>query len=107
VGHFWSDWLARHLGYLHFRQYDWLGHGLELERHRSNQVKSYASAVLGWHWGWKITGTGLPVQIFSQQERDLWLELPSHPGQTIDVSYDLSLTLWPTQATPTSRRRRS
>jgi len=55
----------------------------------SNQVKSYASAVLGWHWGWKIDGTGLPVQISANKNVTCGWTYRVTPGQTIDVSYDL------------------
>jgi hypothetical protein len=55
----------------------------------SNQVKSYASAVLGWHWGWKINGTGLPVQISANKNVTCGWTYRVTPGQTIDVSYDL------------------
>jgi hypothetical protein len=55
----------------------------------SNQVKSYASAILGWHWGWKIAGTGLPVQISSNKNVTCGWTYRVTPGQTIDVSYDL------------------
>jgi len=100
-GHFWSDWLARHLGYmLHpalsairlvgARGLNWSG--------TSNQVKSYASAVLGWHWGWKITRHGAPVQISANKNVDLWLELPSHPGSDHRrVLRSFSLRFGPTQ----------
>jgi hypothetical protein len=55
----------------------------------SNQVKSYASAVLGWHWGWKINGTGLPVQISANKNVTCGWTYRVTPGQTIDVAYDL------------------
>ena len=55
----------------------------------SNQVKSYASAILGWHWGWKINGTGLPVQISANKNVTCGWTYRVTPGQTIDVSYDL------------------
>jgi hypothetical protein len=55
----------------------------------NNEVKSYASAVLGWHWGWKINGTGLPVQISANKNVTCGWTYRVTPGQTIDVSYDL------------------
>jgi Glycosyl hydrolase family 12. len=55
----------------------------------SNQVKSYASAILGWHWGWKISGTGLPVQISANKNVTCGWTYRVTPGQTIDVAYDL------------------
>jgi hypothetical protein len=32
---------------------------------RSDTIKSYAAVVLGWHWGWKIAHTGMPIQLSS------------------------------------------
>lgn len=29
----------------------------------SGSVKSYAAAVLGWHWGWPVAGSGLPIRL--------------------------------------------
>jgi hypothetical protein len=55
----------------------------------AGQVKSYDSAVLGWHWGWKVTGTGLPVQLSASKTITCGWTYQVKPGQTIDVSYDL------------------
>ena len=55
----------------------------------SGQVKSYASAVLGWQWGWKVSNTGLPVQLSSNKTINCGWTYRVQPGQTIDVSYDL------------------
>jgi hypothetical protein len=56
-----------------------------------HQVKSYASAVLGWHWGWKAEETGLPVRIGDgtpvRASWDFTLS-PAEPGTTA-VAYDL------------------
>lgn len=56
-----------------------------------HQVKSYASAVLGWHWGWKAEGTGLPVRVGDRTPvRANWdfTLTPADPGTTA-VAYDL------------------
>src|SRR5579859_7027834 len=34
---------------------------------QSNSVKTYDSSVLGWHWGWQNSNTGLPIQLSSNQ----------------------------------------
>jgi hypothetical protein len=57
----------------------------------SSQVKSYASAVLGWQWGWKIASstTGLPVQISANKNVTCGWTFRVPSSQTIDVAYDL------------------
>ncbi|HEX7597493.1 MAG TPA: hypothetical protein VF518_04710, partial [Polyangia bacterium] len=55
----------------------------------AGQVKSYASAVLGWQWGWKIANTGLPVQLSAGKTITCGWTYRVTPGQTIDVSYDM------------------
>jgi hypothetical protein len=55
----------------------------------AGKVKSYASAVLGWQWGWKVNGTGLPVQLSAGKNITCGWTYRVQPGQTIDVSYDL------------------
>lgn len=60
-----------------------------------NAVKSYASAVLGWHWGWKVPRerTGLPVRLSSGTPvTSTWdfTVTPADPG-TMNVAYDLWL----------------
>jgi len=55
----------------------------------ANSVKSYASAVLGWQWGWKLTNTGLPVQLSAGKTITCGWTYRVQPGQTIDVSYDM------------------
>ena len=55
----------------------------------TSQVKSYASAVLGWQWGWKVSGTGLPVQLSSGKNITCGWTYRVQTGQTIDVSYDM------------------
>jgi len=57
-------------------------------------VKSYASTVLGWHWGWKVdkAKTGLPVRIGDRKKTTVSWEfsLPAAPG-TMNVAHDLWL----------------
>jgi xyloglucan-specific endo-beta-1,4-glucanase len=56
-----------------------------------NQVKSYTSSVLGWHWGWKTSGTELPVRL--NAGRDIytdWRYRVTGSG-TMNVAYDLWL----------------
>jgi hypothetical protein len=57
-------------------------------------VKSYASTVLGWHWGWKAdkAATGLPIRVGDRKPvKTTWdFTLSSKPG-TLDVAYDLWL----------------
>ena len=55
----------------------------------AGQVKSYASSVLGWHWGWKASNTGLPVQLSANKNITCGWTYRVQPGQTINVSYDL------------------
>src|SRR5689334_8631537 len=63
--------------------YNWTG--------QYNAVKSYASVVLGWHWGWKRSGTGLPTRLRAGKNITTgWTFTPAKTG-TFDVSYDLWL----------------
>ena len=55
----------------------------------AGQVKSYASAVLGWHWGTKVGGSGLPVQLSANKNITCGWTYRVQSGQTIDISYDL------------------
>jgi hypothetical protein len=63
----------------------------------SNSVKSYDSSVLGWHWGWKIANTGLPVQLSSNTSVNTsWsfnLNQTTAGGQ--DVAYDIWISTDP------------
>jgi hypothetical protein len=63
--------------------WDWTG--------QSNSVKSYDSAVLGWHWGTKITNTGLPVQISANRPVNSRWQYTASASGTLNVSYDLWL----------------
>lgn len=57
----------------------------------TTKVKSYASAVLGWHWGWKTTGTGLPVQLSAGKAVNAnWnFTVTQKTSNIMNVSYDL------------------
>ncbi|MEV6349004.1 cellulose binding domain-containing protein [Actinoplanes sp. NPDC051851] len=57
----------------------------------TTKVKSYASAVLGWHWGWKTTGTGLPVRLSAGKPVDTsWnFTVTQTTSNIMNVSYDL------------------
>lgn len=59
-----------------------------------NSVKSYASSVLGWHWGWKTdqAATELPVRIGDKKSVPTsWdFDVSADPG-TMNVAYDLWL----------------
>ena len=56
-----------------------------------NQVKSYTSSVFGWHWGWKVTNTGMPVQISSGKKINCgWdFTVTQSAGGALNVSYDI------------------
>lgn len=55
------------------------------------QVKSYTSSVLGWHWGWKTSGTELPVRL--NAGRDIYTDwrFRVSGASTMNVAYDLWL----------------
>jgi xyloglucan-specific endo-beta-1,4-glucanase len=57
---------------------------------QSNSVKSYASVVLGWHWGWMLSNTGLPVQISANRNVNTgWNYSVTQNGtNTMNVAYD-------------------
>ena len=61
---------------------------------QANSVKSYDSSVLGWHWGWKNSNTGLPVQLSSNTPvQTSWnFNLNQTTPGGIDVSYDTWLS---------------
>ncbi|HZR40058.1 MAG TPA: cellulose binding domain-containing protein [Ktedonobacteraceae bacterium] len=61
---------------------------------QANSVKSYDSSVLGWHWGWMNSNTGLPIQLSSNQSvQTSWsYNLTQTTPGGIDVSYDTWLS---------------
>jgi xyloglucan-specific endo-beta-1,4-glucanase len=64
--------------------WDWSG--------EQSSVKSYVSAVLGWHWSEIGADTGLPVQLSSGTPvNSVWdYQVSDNPG-TMNVAYDLWL----------------
>ncbi|MGW7205165.1 GH12 family glycosyl hydrolase domain-containing protein [Streptomyces sp. NPDC054837] len=61
---------------------------------RDYDVKSYASSVLGWHWGWKVdkSATGVPIRVGDRKPvKTSWeFTVSSNPG-VMNVAYDLWL----------------
>jgi hypothetical protein len=55
----------------------------------SSQVKSYASVVLGWQWGWKIQNTGLPIQLSASRNVTCGWTFKAPTSGTFNVAYDL------------------
>jgi xyloglucan-specific endo-beta-1,4-glucanase len=66
--------------------WDWSG--------QAETVKSYNCAVLGWHWGWKLSDTGLPLQL--REHRSVQTSWDFHLRETtpggLNVSYDIWLS---------------
>jgi xyloglucan-specific endo-beta-1,4-glucanase len=61
---------------------------------RDDTIKSYAAIVLGWHGGWRVAGTGMPIQLSSiESVHTRWDFDLSHetPGAT-NVTYDIWLS---------------
>jgi hypothetical protein len=56
---------------------------------QANSVKSYASSVLGWHWGWKNSNTGLPVQLSANRSVSTGWQFNVSQSGTLNVAYDL------------------
>lgn len=56
-----------------------------------SSVKSYAAAILGWHWGWRRSNTGLPVQLAENRSVDThWLfNVTSNGDSRMNVAYDM------------------
>lgn len=53
-------------------------------------IKSYAAVVLGWHWGWRVSGAGLPIRLASMRSaRTRWaFKLNQETPGKYNVSYD-------------------
>jgi hypothetical protein len=66
-----------------------IGWGTEWNWSGGSGVKTYASAVLGWQWGWRETNTGLPVQLSANKTITCGWTYRVQPGQTMNVAYDL------------------
>jgi hypothetical protein len=60
---------------------------------QNNSVKSYTSAVLGWHWGGSQANTGLPLQQSSRKNiYTRWnYRLTQHNANALNVAYDIWL----------------
>jgi hypothetical protein len=60
---------------------------------QANSVKSYASAVLGWHWDWKSRDTGLPIRLSDGRavRRNWDFAVRQESPNTMNVAYDLWL----------------
>jgi len=56
----------------------------------NNSVKTYPSAVLGWHWGWHFQNTGLPVQLSAHRSiaTSYTYTTSFGSGGVADVAYD-------------------
>jgi xyloglucan-specific endo-beta-1,4-glucanase len=61
---------------------------------RADSIKSYVSMVLGWHWGWKLPDTGLPVQLSANRNiHTSWeFNLDQLTPGGMNVSYDIWLS---------------
>lgn len=58
----------------------------------ADTVKSYNCAVLGWHWGWKLSDTGLPLQLC--ERRDIQTSWNFHLLETVPGGLNVSYDLW-------------
>ena len=66
----------------------------------TNQVKSYASIVFGWQWGWRLSNTGLPLQISAGRNINCgWDFTMTQAGGAANVSYDMFLHTQPMAGT--------
>lgn len=67
-------------------RWDWRG--------REDTIKSYAAVVTGWHWGWRIAGTGLPVRVNAiRHARTHWeFDLIEDSAGGYNVTYDMWLS---------------
>lgn len=67
-------------------RWDWRG--------REDTIKSYAAIVTGWHWGWRIAGTGLPLRVNAiRHARTSWeFDLLQDSAGGYNVTYDMWLS---------------
>jgi hypothetical protein len=73
-----------------------------------SSVKSYASVVLGWHWGYHVEQTGLPVQASENRSVSCGFSYSVSQNGTMNVAYDLWLhsvpdPQWGRQGFPTDQ----
>lgn len=64
---------------------------------QTDAIKSFVSVILGWHWGWKLTETGLPIQLSSVKNiHTSWeFDLKETASGGINITYDLWLSTNP------------
>lgn len=77
-----------------YRSGDTIGWGTAYEwSGKADAVKSFTSSVLGWHWGWKAAGTGLPVRLADRTPvRTEWdYKVTESTESVYNVAYDLWL----------------
>lgn len=97
--------------------YNWSG--------QAGTVKSFAAAILGWHWGWRRQGTGLPVQLSANRNinthwqftvtqngqvsqnvvYDLWLHPMANPGSADQPTDEVMVWLHRSNAYPAGSRQ--
>ncbi len=78
---------------------DLVGWGTSWSWSGGSGVKTYASLVFGWQWGWRVSNTGLPIVLSSSSAVNCgWqFSLTSATTGVYNVAYDTWLT---TTATP-------
>ncbi|MEG3634400.1 GH12 family glycosyl hydrolase domain-containing protein [Micromonospora palythoicola] len=90
-----------------------------------SSVKSYAAAILGWHWGWRRPNTGLPVQVSANRDvttnwrfnvttngssnmnvaYDMWFHPMADPGSADQPTDELMIWLYRANASPAGSRQ--
>jgi xyloglucan-specific endo-beta-1,4-glucanase len=60
------------------------------------QVTSYAAAILGWHWGWRVPRelTGLPIPVVGAQRVLTESAFTIMPAGSAPLRYDMAYDLW-------------
>ncbi|WP_341720910.1 cellulose binding domain-containing protein [Micromonospora sp. FIMYZ51] len=89
----------------------------------ASSVKSYAAAILGWHWGWRRPNTGLPVQVSANRNvntswqfsvtgsgnmnvaYDMWFHPMANPGSADQPTDELMIWLYRANASPAGSRQ--
>ncbi|MGW0506661.1 GH12 family glycosyl hydrolase domain-containing protein [Micromonospora sp. NPDC003241] len=92
---------------------------------QAGTVKSYAAAILGWHWGWRRPNTGLPVQVSANRSvntswqfsvtsngtsnmnvaYDMWFHPMANPGSADQPTDELMIWLYRSNASPAGSRQ--
>jgi hypothetical protein len=54
-----------------------------------NGVKTYSSIVFGWHWGWKVSNTGLPLQLSANRNIQCGWDFQVDATGVFNVAYDI------------------